>query len=925
MKNEDIEKILNNMATKDIPPEIHAITDESSRAFGKAVQLLASERNRRIERFNWLLDSFKKAAAGAVAVAAVIMLLFWFTRTGEAIAWGDVVAAMQKVSQVHMDAFIRDADDADQINIELYYKRPDMWRGHGFGIVQFIRQEQTKLFDTKANSFVDADKVRQTPVPQEFIDKIAESKTFLDGILSTIFRGRIPTAEPVTAPAGVGSEDIEVFDYVQDPMQVWARVWVLKESRLPVRMKLYQPGQNETILVVFDYNNQQPDEFFDPHKFFEQAKRIYDDKPYKFYRVGLQPIESRPGDRTTAKPKNATQIYELQGYKPPEFIKIEASDNGTILIVADDPKNKTPQGGHAEGSYFEEIRDNWGNLYVRYELMNGFRGGKTIPPGNTKPLWQYYAPVPPIKQGSGEHTITVQYLVWEPANPKGEGPIIVEQKKLKVPDEKVHGIPDDWFDDGDLRNGFEEHRQGSYLTTCATLLDRLEHVEKMFAEDPDSDYLIIRKISLLKQLGDAEDAHAIFAKHLLEEAIAKPFRNFSRDDGLFDYLKWLYKKGDIARVWQIVDKVEEAANAALKGSDRNLSMRVHSRMQRRQLTAFLKARDGLKELAKKPQPKLVEAAQSKDGWLYMVIEAPEYAKQVDNSGTRKWAPNALISWPGVGTDSPWEVVSDREKDGRLLMRLKGDGDNITLTFYPVVVDEKRRSDALRLPWPVTFKLPGHTVETQSDLDEQFADWRRPRQLRAPTKATTKKETEYDKIMTMAYDAYDVGQYEQAITFFEKALELPQSQWPRMHKKDDLDTYSKQQERFFTELIIARNLARLKRYDQVDALFEKIEGQLHDGDTFDKLMPDVRSNMALYRRAEIAKEMIEAGDLDQAEQMLNTIEKSRPDFRRFENMRVSRKELTGIRGFNPRQSAIRTWNQVDIAWWKIKNARKQQKK
>ena len=170
---------------------------------------------------------------------------------------------------------------------------------------------------------------------------------------------------------------------------------------------------------------------------------------------------------------------------------------------------------------------------------------------------------------------------------------------------------------------------------------------------------------------------------------------------------------------------------------------------------------------------------------------------------------------------------------------------------------------------------------------------------------------------------EASRYDQAIALFEKASALPESQWPRMHEEDDVDAYLKQQKRLIIEIMIARTLTRLRQYDRLDAHIEKFDAQLHNGKTFDKLRPQVWSNVGW--RARIAEEMIEAGDLDRAEQVLRKIEERRPDFRALENMQVRQQTVTGTSGFNPRQRAVRMWDNVDIAWWKLKKARKQQAK
>ena len=65
--------------------------------------------------------------------------------------------------------------------------------------------------------------------PPAFSRKL-HAKGMLDAILEMTFSGKAPAGEPVkTAPEGMGP-GLQVFDYATNPMDVWARIWVLRES-----------------------------------------------------------------------------------------------------------------------------------------------------------------------------------------------------------------------------------------------------------------------------------------------------------------------------------------------------------------------------------------------------------------------------------------------------------------------------------------------------------------------------------------------------------------------------------------------------------------------------------------------------------------------------------------------------------------------
>jgi len=55
-----------------------------------------------------------------------------------------------------------------------------------------------------------------------------------------------------------------VFDVELPGTPEWVRIWALRESRLPVRIRVWDPRDGETTDAVFEYSREQADEFFDP-------------------------------------------------------------------------------------------------------------------------------------------------------------------------------------------------------------------------------------------------------------------------------------------------------------------------------------------------------------------------------------------------------------------------------------------------------------------------------------------------------------------------------------------------------------------------------------------------------------------------------------------------------------------------------------
>jgi len=634
MEIENIEQILKSIGSAEVPDDVHKVGAEISQAFAGATRLLAFEESRRTQRVNRVVEVFRKAAVGALAAAAVIMLLILLGKTGEGVAWADVVAAMEKVGQVHMSVFVEDSDDPEQIRLELYYKRPDIWRGHGLGMVQFVKGNESKLFDTRKKAFVDPDKVTSSPIPPDAIRLTLQSDSLLDAILRTVFRENVPPAEPVVTMPGLANEDVEVFDYSHGNSEHWVRIWVMRKSRLPIRLKLFSPQWNETILAVIDYSDPQPDAFFDPEHFEQEMKSKQPEKAYQFYRIGQGLLGG--------KPKDAAQIYQVRGgYRAPEFISIEASDNEDLLIVSIDPENRSPNGGHVPGEYYLELHDNWGNVYLRY-----FRYCPGRKPTETGyPLHQYYTPVQPFIQGQGKHTLTLRYIYWD--NDLDKGGIgydkVIHQEVVQVPKPSVSGIPDSWYQADQARKPFWKSQAMSQFGG-KTLMERLTAVEEALRQNPDSPGHLLSKVNLLRELGDEDEAHHLFEEKLLATALEKPFQKRSADDLLARYLLWLYNTGRESEFWPVIKRLEEAKQKLLSmtGSEVTHHQKNVKRLRSAlaQVTAIPAA---LQEIQKAPKPEITRIAASEDG--VVLLENPPPMKA--GGPTTANGPAALISTRAV--------------------------------------------------------------------------------------------------------------------------------------------------------------------------------------------------------------------------------------------------------------------------------------
>jgi len=70
----------------------------------------------------------------------------------------------------------------------------------------------------------------------------------------------------------VVSSELCAFTLTEKEDAAWIRIWTLRESLLPIFLRKINPVSGESCEIVFTYQKQQPDEFFDQHKFSQKLQ-----------------------------------------------------------------------------------------------------------------------------------------------------------------------------------------------------------------------------------------------------------------------------------------------------------------------------------------------------------------------------------------------------------------------------------------------------------------------------------------------------------------------------------------------------------------------------------------------------------------------------------------------------------------------------
>ena len=215
-------------------------------------------------------------AAAAVVIIGVFFGVYHFG--GSTVAWADVVEKFRSVPFFSAAIYIKEDATSEPRQMELWMSRTGKTRiRFGTQVIFGDRGEIVEAFDITTRARVEADKHAAF-----FLKKIGEADEFsLDSIIRVIFGGQMEDVTPLVNPDAVISQDLVVFDLEMPDTPEWVRIWALRESRLPMRIRVWDPRDGDTTDAIFEYSKEKDDEFFDPNIFKQTTGRkdaiIYND------------------------------------------------------------------------------------------------------------------------------------------------------------------------------------------------------------------------------------------------------------------------------------------------------------------------------------------------------------------------------------------------------------------------------------------------------------------------------------------------------------------------------------------------------------------------------------------------------------------------------------------------------------------------
>ena len=840
---------------------------------------------------------------GAAAAALLLALIGNLTSgpPGSAgsngFAWADVVEAVGKVDYCHAVAFADEPGNADRpalFKIELFYRSPDMWRAQGFEQVHFLSKGWRKVYDAKERKFVDPQQSGYRLIPEGFVEAV-EQGDFLDGILTTMFHGQMPAGEPVKSAEAMSGGGIEVFDYARDPKYQWARIWVLKESRLPIRMKVYQPRSDDFMLVTFDYTDPQPAHYFDPDYFEKAVKDNGLTKPHQILRAGSQTIGQKPTD--------PTHIYPMQGLKAPNILATHGLPDGAFLLITDEPDNVGPKGTYISDNDWGSPTDNWGNRYVRTYASTGVTGRPDTKSEVT------FIPAPPFKRGVEPRIVRLRYAI------SGNRLLPGQELSYQVLADVQQPIGLDGADQIDpTRRGLNAaDRQSAierHLDANCSAYERFQLLERKLEAEPESLGRLMSMHRLLKRHRRGVRAALLFKQTILPLAMDDPFLDYHASNALGEHMIGLYNKGELAKFNEMVKSVELKRQEALK-LHRGDIRHSHAKdtMSERSSFAIAKALripEALKRFETEPKPKVQFVKRSKDGYVVYAVRLPDY--EVD--GRRR---PAISKWQLRGVADMQQVSGlDDSKTGTLVRVLKGTGDRLSIAWRPTIVGQWQGDFDIDHTWVTEADVPAEP--SIDNMKQWWIERYDPRSWPEPS-----AEQNVWQMKQQASQLLEDGRDVEAQRMYEKALALPTDKWPL-----PLNDAARVEQLVRDELRSGIRTCRL-RQGQIDEVLaeiaemgkqlEPLQGPIPDSEQVD------RHTCVRAAWIQVVRELMDRKEYDRAQSIIDEVAKKRPDMNEFTEMYVARRIGENREtGGSPRNEVRDSWRAFDTVQWDLIEAR-----
>lgn len=291
------------------------------------------------------------AVAAAVLIAGGALVSHLAQLVGGNVAWAEVSRRFQSVPFFSATIYMKRDAVSEPTQMELWMSQDGHIRLRAGKHVVFAHGGRVKAYDIGSRRSVEPDEMARV-----FIDKIGQAGEFsLEAIIEVMFGGQTTEVTPLINPDAVISQDVVVFDVTLPDTPEWVRIWALRESRLPVRITVWDPRDGANTDAIFSYSREQQGEFFDPNAFDAQ---LQDRSSASRVSVAYAFLKDPGGRNITPE-----EMFKESGYHIPLVRQAGFTEDGAFWVLADKARNQRPSGSIFYG--FSEIEDDLSRTYIR--------------------------------------------------------------------------------------------------------------------------------------------------------------------------------------------------------------------------------------------------------------------------------------------------------------------------------------------------------------------------------------------------------------------------------------------------------------------------------------------------------------------------------------------------------------------------------
>jgi len=372
---ENIEKIIKKFDIDVNPEKDQQIFDELKEVHAKSCKSKHGVSKIDIGRIIMTSKMMKFTVAAVIIIMALIGInQFGGSISLTSVAWADVVEKFNSITFFNASVYIKENATDEPVQIEIWRNSQKKARIRVDGQVLFSDGGQVVAGYAIDNPVRKIEIEEYNDIGMAMSQRLFSFQEFsLDTVIKAfgISEDRVKETTPLINPAAMISEDMLVFDVQSDISPEWMRIWVLRESRLPVRIRSWDPRDGDCVDVVMSYSAEQSAEFFDPEAYEKILLEIQEGKGSGGSTNLAYALLDDPGGKAYT-PKDLFEKAKLDrknedstdisGYHLPEIDQAGITEYGAVWILASKSQNRRPMAVHF--SVFQISATIWGGNII---------------------------------------------------------------------------------------------------------------------------------------------------------------------------------------------------------------------------------------------------------------------------------------------------------------------------------------------------------------------------------------------------------------------------------------------------------------------------------------------------------------------------------------------------------------------------------